>query len=388
MLREICRSPAVASFSVMASIPEVGASSALGAARRWALPDERASVVPSETPAVRYVVVGLSPSSPRVVFTVLRSAQGWLIERTTACLEASSGPRTCRDELFFDGRAYVAESRPRGAGSGVGRSVGQAGLVLCRATDSGAVKSRGPVAPVRVYAANEQPYSYALVVSEPDAAPRVFISDGARLVPADSRVPSAGVCARSVGSTVIIVINPDTSAPRCTFVRPDQQLKIVNASDSFGQPGQPIAVTLPGGLQRRIRVGGSILIDRPFGAYLAPGVHRMRISLYDGGGPELWLRAPSASELEVSSASPGGEAIRISVNSHCGVLSVWVGKMLWLADPPLGDHNPPDGWDENITTGYFITLGPGRAVFEGDAGQKAHFRQAPPGIKDPAAGCE
>jgi hypothetical protein len=80
--------------------------------------------------------------------------------------------------------------------------------------------------------------------------------------------------------------------------------------------------------------------------------------------------------------------VRVTVPSHCGVLSVTVDGQLWLADPPLGDHNPPPGWDENETSGRWVVIGPGRAEFRGEQGQRASFRQAPVGAKDPNAGCE
>jgi hypothetical protein len=87
---------------------------------------------------------------------------------------------------------------------------------------------------------------------------------------------------------------------------------------------------------------------------------------------------------------PGEIGIRVAVPSHCGVLSVTVdGQQLWLADPPLGDDsgNPPAGWDENETMGYFVETGP-RGEFHGDRGQRATFRRAPAGANDPNAGCE
>jgi len=87
-----------------------------------------------------------------------------------------------------------------------------------------------------------------------------------------------------------------------------------------------------------------------------------------------------------SSESPTG--VRVSIYSHYGVRSAWVKGELWLADPPLGGHNPPPGWDENETTGEFVVTSTGRAMFIGDGGQEARFRLAEPGAKDPNAGCE
>jgi hypothetical protein len=69
-------------------------------------------------------------------------------------------------------------------------------------------------------------------------------------------------------------------------------------------------------------------------------------------------------------------------------VSTVVGSVLWTADPPLGDHNPPPGWDENETSGEFVVEGNGRATFRADSGGIAHFRRARPGESDPNAGCE
>lgn len=80
--------------------------------------------------------------------------------------------------------------------------------------------------------------------------------------------------------------------------------------------------------------------------------------------------------------------VRVTVPSHCGVLSVTVDNQLWLADPPLGDDNPPPGWDENQTSGRWVVIGPNRAEFRGDQGQRASFRKAAPGATDPNDGCE
>lgn len=100
-------------------------------------------------------------------------------------------------------------------------------------------------------------------------------------------------------------------------------------------------------------------------------------------------QGPSTSPRESPQASgPSDRGVRVAVPSHCGVLSVTVKGRLWLADPPLGDHNPPPGWDENETMGSLLRTGSGRAVFHGDEGQRASFRLAPLGAEDPNARCE
>jgi hypothetical protein len=105
---------------------------------------------------------------------------------------------------------------------------------------------------------------------------------------------------------------------------------------------------------------------------------------------EEYPSAPSSptSTPSLPAASPAEKGVRVAVPSHCGVLSLTVKGRLWLADPPLGDHNPPPGWDENETMGVLLRTGPGRAVFMGDGGQRASFHRAPRGAQDPNAGCE
>lgn len=82
------------------------------------------------------------------------------------------------------------------------------------------------------------------------------------------------------------------------------------------------------------------------------------------------------------------DTTQVTVSTHCGVVSVTVKGELWLAEPPLGDHNPPPGWDENRETGSFTTTGPDRAEFRTSTGQRASFVRAEAGTPDPNVGCE
>lgn len=99
--------------------------------------------------------------------------------------------------------------------------------------------------------------------------------------------------------------------------------------------------------------------------------------------------SPTSSESGSPSPTPNAaQGIKVAVPSHCGVLSVTVKGDLWLADPPLGGHNPPRGWDENVTLGHFVRINPRLGKFVGDGGQEAKFRRAGPGTADPNSGCE
>lgn len=102
----------------------------------------------------------------------------------------------------------------------------------------------------------------------------------------------------------------------------------------------------------------------------------------------FWVQGDNEIAKFLSGTLPCPTPMPVTVTSHCGVVSVIVDGQLWLADPPLGDHNPPPGWDENETSGSWVLLGPNRAEFRGDQGQRASFRRADPGTPDPNAGCE
>jgi heat shock protein HslJ len=99
--------------------------------------------------------------------------------------------------------------------------------------------------------------------------------------------------------------------------------------------------------------------------------------------------SPSDSSTPLTSGADGSRT-RHTLMTHCGVRSTVVDGRLWLATPPLGDDsgNPPQGWDENQTNGWFEETSANTATFTGDGGQVAKFRLAKRGERDPAAGCE
>jgi hypothetical protein len=68
--------------------------------------------------------------------------------------------------------------------------------------------------------------------------------------------------------------------PRCQEVLPEQLLQVTNHTDDT------LLISL-GDFERRLEPGEAVTLDKPFGSYLAPGVHRLQVSLYSG--PELFL---------------------------------------------------------------------------------------------------
>jgi hypothetical protein len=105
---------------------------------------------------------------------------------------------------------------------------------------------------------------------------------GSALRPPDSGSPAAGTCGEPTGAVVEITVNPDIPSPRCVRVRPDQSLRVVNAS------GQTVEISFAG-RSATLASGASEAYPQPFGDYLAPGVHRVTASLYGESGAEVWL---------------------------------------------------------------------------------------------------
>ncbi len=105
----------------------------------------------------------------------------------------------------------------------------------------------------------------------------------AGLQPAVSQSPAAGVCGEAQGAEATVRVNRDVPSPRCQRVLPGQHLRIVNMTD------RPVRAQLAQ-LDVTIAPGDAWADDRPFGTYLAPGVHVLALSAYAGGGAELWVQ--------------------------------------------------------------------------------------------------
>ena len=92
--------------------------------------------------------------------------------------------------------------------------------------------------------------------------------------------PAAGICASFEGEMVTVTVFPDIPDPRCSKVRADQKLTVIN------QTQNTIQVTI-GEFTTSLEPGDKTIFDTPFGEYLAPGVHQLQVS--PCCGPELWL---------------------------------------------------------------------------------------------------
>jgi hypothetical protein len=111
----------------------------------------------------------------------------------------------------------------------------------------------------------------------------------ARPFPADARRPASGLCEPSTGAIATIRLDPDVPDPRCTIVSSSQRVRVVNTSAGSGQHGKTVTISFAYFSPRVLEVRAATTFHRPVGQYLAPGVHDLHVSLYGGGGPEIWL---------------------------------------------------------------------------------------------------
>lgn len=63
--------------------------------------------------------------------------------------------------------------------------------------------------------------------------------------------------------------------------------------------------------------------------------------------------------------------------THCGIRSANFDGRRWLADPILGDANPPPGWGNPIDPGTMELVSKDRALFLSHSGESAFFIPAP-----------
>jgi hypothetical protein len=144
-----------------------------------------------------------------------------------------------------------------------------------------------------------------LLVAQPHAIgkPRLTSERGARrtinaaqrdargdhMVPAVSQRPS-GVCPAypGRGRLVAVLLGNGHPRPRCTRVRADQRLLVINKT-ARPHHSVPITVTWPPFGRRTLTQSHGTVFRENFGSYLAPGVHPLRISPKRDGPAEIWL---------------------------------------------------------------------------------------------------
>ncbi|MCZ4499001.1 MAG: hypothetical protein JWQ74_1554 [Marmoricola sp.] len=167
-----CQADRAVTYVVVHGARTTGEITATAAVGRWLLAGE-ASTSTSTGPRSKLVSLGLPGAPPREVLTVRKATDGWSVAKTTACLDELGAGKKCPTEtLIHDGTTYTREESQ---GTGVAAYVGQVSVQTCVVDDVTSYAARGAISPVTAYTANEQPASEALVITEGDAAPYLFV---------------------------------------------------------------------------------------------------------------------------------------------------------------------------------------------------------------------
>jgi len=109
----------------------------------------------------------------------------------------------------------------------------------------------------------------------------VQLNSSSGLKPAEGDTPAAGVCSEPQGDQVAIALGTDASgmpiAGRCVIIQPVQRIRLINQSGGvFTTRFADFNIDLP--------AGSELVLDKPVGEYLAPGVHFLPL------GPVLWVK--------------------------------------------------------------------------------------------------
>lgn len=169
-----CRADHVATFQVAYKKEPVTALTATAAVEPWLRAGETSQTT-STGDTAKLVALGRPGKDPREVLTLAKAAQGWRVTDTAACLDQTRpGAKCAVPTLTVGGTSYHQEHRPEGAEPGVAAFVGQASLTLCVTIEGRSFASRGVIAPVTAYTANEQPAAEAVVIAD-DTATYLFV---------------------------------------------------------------------------------------------------------------------------------------------------------------------------------------------------------------------
>ena len=89
--------------------------------------------------------------------------------------------------------------------------------------------------------------------------------------------------------------------------------------------------------------------------------------------------APMPTAAPASEAAPAEIGVRYQhvLYVHCGVRYADFEGRRWLADPILGESNPPPGWGNPSDPGTMELVAEDRAMFISHSGERAFFIPAP-----------
>jgi hypothetical protein len=99
-------------------------------------------------------------------------------------------------------------------------------------------------------------------------------------------------CSGAGGALVTLTVFPDGMQPNlgCVIVTGRQRLRVVNATNSFGQVGETITLTLRGLPSETIGNGRTLTYPQPPAQLLAPGQHLGTCSCEPDSRFDVWVK--------------------------------------------------------------------------------------------------
>ena len=89
--------------------------------------------------------------------------------------------------------------------------------------------------------------------------------------------------------------------------------------------------------------------------------------------------APMPTAAPTLAGAPAEIGVRYShsLYTHCGIRYANFDGRRWLADPILGEANPPPGWGNPFDSGTMELVSKDRAMFLSHSAERAYFIPAP-----------
>jgi hypothetical protein len=113
-------------------------------------------------------------------------------------------------------------------------------------------------------------------------------------IKADGPGPPARPCAVArPGQQLTFRIEPDVSQPACWRTPNFYAVKVINATDDYGQPPKVVTGHMRGLGEYSLRPGQWTVLRVPSGHYFDPGTHCLTASIYRGSCLDVWVD-PSA----------------------------------------------------------------------------------------------
>jgi len=131
------------------------------------------------------------------------------------------------------------------------------------------------------------------ITTTPTAAGPTGLTPGlSRARPDTTSSGTAHGCSGARGSVVTLTAFPDGMQPNlgCVIVTGRQRLRVVNATNSFGQVGETITLTLRGLPHETVRKGTTLTYSQPPAQLLAPGQHLGICSCEPDSRFDVWVK--------------------------------------------------------------------------------------------------